>query len=328
MPKNMNRIGLLSGAASLAAIAVSTGFATPALAQSHAASGLDVIIVTAQKREQNVQDVPIAVTALTTDALEANRVTNVSDLSALAPGLTVSQAVGGALLPSFSMRGAVSLGVTPGTDKQISTYLDGVYLSAARGAMFNLPNLAAIEVPRGPQGTLFGRNATAGAVSIRSAPIPHPVPTSVGTTSSTVDPGRPRTAAHPTAPRISSASEPSGSRDLSRVAATAATVMTASTTITDRKSLSAVPKVWMAHSFTGPGVRSMTTAPTAARASLAAETSADTNWVTPRATTAPATPAEALPVPVEAGGGRSDIAAKLPPPAAGVNDEIKPEPLH
>lgn len=128
--------------------------------------GLEEIIVTAQKREQSLQDVPIAVTALTEDVLAANRIASVSDLSGLAPGVIVRTAAGGSQLPSFSIRGAISYGVVPGSDKQVSIYIDGVYMGSARGAIFDLPDIERIEMLRGPQGTLFGRNATAGAVSI------------------------------------------------------------------------------------------------------------------------------------------------------------------
>ncbi|MCB2076734.1 MAG: TonB-dependent receptor [Novosphingobium sp.] len=128
--------------------------------------GLSEIIVTAQKREQSLQDVPIAVTALTGDALSANRVYDVTDLTGLAPGLTVRTAAGGSKLPQFVIRGAFSGGLVPGSDKQVSIYLDGVYLSAPRGSIFDMPNVERIEVLRGPQGTLFGRNATAGAISV------------------------------------------------------------------------------------------------------------------------------------------------------------------
>ena len=130
------------------------------------AGGLEEIVVTAQKREQNLQDVPIAITAISGDSLKTNRVMSVSDLSGLAPGVIVRTAAGGSMLPSFSIRGAISYGVAPGSDKQVSIYIDGVYLTAARGAIFDLPDVERIEMLRGPQGTLFGRNATAGAVSI------------------------------------------------------------------------------------------------------------------------------------------------------------------
>jgi len=152
------------------AVAVVGLLPAQALAQSGPTAdrdgGLEEIIVTAQKREQNLQDVPIAVTALSGDTLATNRVTSVSDLSGLAPGVLVRTAAGGSMLPSFSIRGAISYGVAPGSDKQVSLYIDGVYLTAARGAIFDLPDVERIEMLRGPQGTLFGRNATAGAVSI------------------------------------------------------------------------------------------------------------------------------------------------------------------
>lgn len=141
--------------------------ATPAMAQgAEDNDGLDVIIVTAQKREQSLQDVPIAVTAISGDTLQANRVQNVIDLSSLAPGMTVYPSAGGSSIPVFSVRGQLSYGVAAGSDKQTSVYLDGVYLSSPRGSIFDLPDVQRIEVLRGPQGTLFGRNATTGAVSI------------------------------------------------------------------------------------------------------------------------------------------------------------------
>lgn len=127
---------------------------------------LEEIIVTAQKREQSLQDVPVAVTAVTEDALVANRITSVNDLSGMAPGVTVRPSAGGSQVPAFTIRGQSSYGVVAGSDKQVSLYLDGVYISSARGSIFDLPDVQRIEVLRGPQGTLFGRNATAGAVSI------------------------------------------------------------------------------------------------------------------------------------------------------------------
>ena len=143
-----------------------TMMSIPAMAQDSDNAGLTDIIVTAQRREQSMQDVPIAVTALSAETLQANRVTTVNDLSGLAPGVTVRPAAGGSQIPSFSLRGVVSYGVVPGSDKQVSIYLDGVYISSPRGSIFDLPDVQRIEMLRGPQGTLFGRNATAGAVSV------------------------------------------------------------------------------------------------------------------------------------------------------------------
>lgn len=159
-----HRMILLRGTASLAAAILATS--AHAQSDNYMDGGIQDIVVTAQKREQNLQDVPIAITAVTAAALEANRVTSVQDLSGLAPNFTVRPASGGVGLPTFSMRGITSFGVVPGSDKQISIYVDGVYLGSPRGSAFELPDIERIEVLRGPQGTLFGRNATAGAVSI------------------------------------------------------------------------------------------------------------------------------------------------------------------
>jgi len=129
-------------------------------------AALEEVVVTAQKREQSLQDVPVAVTALTQETLEVNSVINVNDLNGLAPNLSVRPSVGSVNLPVFNMRGITSYGIVPGSDKQISTYLDGVYLGSPRGGIFTLPDIQRLEVLRGPQGTLFGRNATGGAISV------------------------------------------------------------------------------------------------------------------------------------------------------------------
>ena len=148
-------------------VLASLGFGGTAFAQDASEDpGLQDIIVTAQKREQSLQDVPIAITALSQDAIRANRITNVLDLAAQAPNLAIRNAAGGTRIPNFSMRGSVSFGSVAGQDKAISLYLDGVYIGTSQGSTFELPDLERIEVLRGPQGTLFGRNATAGAISI------------------------------------------------------------------------------------------------------------------------------------------------------------------
>ena len=150
-----------------AAFAGLSATAAPVLAQdAQEGFGLQEIIVTAQKREQSVQDVPIAVTAVTAETLEANRISTVNDLGSVAPGVTVRPSAGGIQVPSFTIRGQNSFGVVAGSDKQVSIYLDGVYISSPRGSIFDLPDVERLEVLRGPQGTLFGRNATAGAVSV------------------------------------------------------------------------------------------------------------------------------------------------------------------
>lgn len=143
-------------------------YTTPVFAQERASeeTGVSEIIVTAQKREQRLQDVPIAVTALGEDSLRANRVQNVMDLTGLAPGLLARANAGGQNAPAYSLRGVFASAAVPMQDRQIATYVDGVYITGIRGAVFDLPDVQRIEVLRGPQGTLFGRNATAGAISV------------------------------------------------------------------------------------------------------------------------------------------------------------------
>jgi iron complex outermembrane receptor protein len=145
-----------------------TALGAPALAQAQAADSaqLEEVVVTAQKRQQRLQDVPVSVTALPAESLVANRITSVRDLDAVAPNLTVRFIVGGNLLPNYTIRGLVSLGSALGSDKGVAVYLDGVYLGSANGSAFDIGEIERIEVLRGPQGTLFGRNSTGGAISI------------------------------------------------------------------------------------------------------------------------------------------------------------------
>jgi len=162
MTLNNGRFRLLGSTACVLALAI----APAAFADTGPDDGLQEIIVTAQKREQSLQDVPIAISAIGSETIQANRVGNVTDLSGLAPGLTTMPTPGGSQTPQFSMRGTTTNGSVQGSDRGVGIYIDGVYIAAARGAIFDLPDIQRIEVLRGPQGTLFGRNSTAGAISI------------------------------------------------------------------------------------------------------------------------------------------------------------------
>jgi len=158
------RAGLLGCTALVGAAGVASG--AWAQAAPDDANTVGEVVVTAQKRAQNLQDVPIAVTALSQDTLQANRVTSVMDLTGLAPGLLARSNPGNLGSPSFAMRGVLATASQPSQDRQISIYVDGVYIGSTRGSVTDLPDLQRIEVLRGPQGTLFGRNATAGAISV------------------------------------------------------------------------------------------------------------------------------------------------------------------
>jgi len=124
--RNANKLrSLLWGTASVSAALTALHGAAYAQA-SDQTGGVNEIIVTAQKREQSIQDVPIAVTALDNTALEANRVESVADLTGLAPGLVARTTAGGGNSPSFALRGVNANASVPSQDRQISLYIDGV----------------------------------------------------------------------------------------------------------------------------------------------------------------------------------------------------------
>lgn len=133
------------------------------LAQAQQGAELDEIVVTAQKREQRIQDVPITVTELSSDDLARADVTTTSDLPSVVSGLVWSNQ-GAWVLPS--LRGISTSVSAIGSSSPVAVYLDGVYQPMEAGALTDLPDVQRIEVLKGPQGTLFGRNATGGAISI------------------------------------------------------------------------------------------------------------------------------------------------------------------
>jgi len=148
------------------AIIVGSMIGAPAFAQdAESAGGLEEIVVTAQKREQSVQDVPTSVSAITAEDLEINRIQSVADLDSVTPGLTITTIPAGNSSPVYSMRGVIGLGTAPGADRGVALYVDGVYIGGP-GANSDIADIERVEVLKGPQGTLFGRNSTGGAVSI------------------------------------------------------------------------------------------------------------------------------------------------------------------
>jgi iron complex outermembrane receptor protein len=128
---------------------------------------LQDIVVTAQKREQNLQDVPVAVTAITADTLVNRNVATVSDLTRLAPSLTVTT---GAVPTnnSINLRGIGTVAFSTAIEPSVAVIVDDVALLQQAQAFSGLSDIARIEVLRGPQGTLFGKNASAGALNIVS----------------------------------------------------------------------------------------------------------------------------------------------------------------
>ncbi len=123
----------------------------------------DEVVVTAQKRSENIRDVPISITALTGEELEDAGVTNSLELGAVVPSLKIDR-VGSSTIPA--VRGVSSYVTTAGADPNVAMYIDDVYVASMQTATLDLADISRIEVLKGPQGTLFGRNATGGAIRI------------------------------------------------------------------------------------------------------------------------------------------------------------------
>ncbi len=144
------------------------GTSTVALAQTSAAednAGLEDIIVTATKRNENLQDVPVAVSAISSTALAAQGVFETSDLNHAMPNLQVSSPYG-QQQPNFSLRGVgVGTEFNANAASPVGVYVDEVYQSFRASHGQQLYDLEQIEVVRGPQGTLYGRNTTGGAIN-------------------------------------------------------------------------------------------------------------------------------------------------------------------
>lgn len=135
-----------------------------ALIATHAhAQELQEIVVTAQKRSENIQKVPIAITAVTSDLATSAGVRTSEDLTVVVPGLNIQKQTGAA---DIFVRGVGTAGGQTGQESAVATFIDGVYQPAMQTASFSLNNIERIEVLKGPQGTLYGRNATGGAINV------------------------------------------------------------------------------------------------------------------------------------------------------------------
>jgi iron complex outermembrane recepter protein len=136
-------------------------------AQAEEVSKLDTIIVTAQKREQSILEVPVAVSAISSESLEAAGVTRLDDLSSAFPNVYMNTN-NSLRTTSISIRGVASNPNNPGVDQGVGVFVDGVYQSRPTTINTNLYDLERVEVIRGPQGALYGKNTIAGAVNLIS----------------------------------------------------------------------------------------------------------------------------------------------------------------
>lgn len=142
-----------------------TGMASPTMA----AMAIDEIVVTARKSEESLQQTPVAVTALSEQMLAEAQVTEIADLQRTAPNLSIMKGgTGSSSLVFVSVRGNAQTSPSGGTDPSVAVYVDGVYYARPTGGNLDMFDVSQAEVLRGPQGTLFGRNTTGGALNIRT----------------------------------------------------------------------------------------------------------------------------------------------------------------
>lgn len=151
------------------AIAAGISFSSAANAQDEALEvnqGEARIIVTARRQEENLQDTPVAITALSGAQLENRQILDVQDLQSAVPNMTIATYPGDPASVSIQLRGQVQSDLVATNDPAVAVYLDGVYLGRGNSGSLNLLDMQRVEVLRGPQGTLFGRNTTGGAINI------------------------------------------------------------------------------------------------------------------------------------------------------------------
>lgn len=159
----------LMAASSLMGVAI----AHPTLAQSaddgaETASAINDIVVTARRREEKLQDVPVAITALSGDQLAERGVVKLEDIRFQAPGFQVQPGPYGSAVPAFQIRGQRQQEALITQDPSVGVYVDEVYQARVHGVNQALLDLENVQVLKGPQGTLFGRNTTGGALLVQS----------------------------------------------------------------------------------------------------------------------------------------------------------------
>jgi iron complex outermembrane receptor protein len=155
----------------------STFLCSPLWAQSAAGSDDDAtvhneneILVTANRRTERLQDVPIAVNVFSAQSLKAASISDIQYLSSLVPGLTITKTVNS----QYFLRGIGTSSTTINSEQSVASYIDGVYVFTTYGSL-SLANLDRVEVLRGPQGTLFGRNTTGGVIqAVTPDPLARP----------------------------------------------------------------------------------------------------------------------------------------------------------
>ena len=147
---------------------IAIGLALPAIAQDQRVTILEEIVVTASKRQSTLQETPIAVSVVSATDLKDSQIQDIKDLQFLVPSLRVTQLQSSGNT-NFLIRGFGNGANNAGIEPSVGVFVDGVYRSRSASALADLPNLERVEVLRGPQSTLFGKNASAGVISVITA---------------------------------------------------------------------------------------------------------------------------------------------------------------
>lgn len=155
---------LLAGAAVVWSLPATAQDAAATADQAQQEGTLEDVVVTAQRREQSLQDVPISVTTFSAASIAALSAESIGDLDTFTPGLTINDT--SVTQPSFTIRGVQTDDFGIGTDPSVGIFIDGVYSGRSGSSLIFFNDVARVEVLKGPQGTLFGRNTSGGAISI------------------------------------------------------------------------------------------------------------------------------------------------------------------
>lgn len=134
--------------------------------QGTLAAGIEEVVVTAQKREQNLLETPIAISALSTAAIEERNIHDVAALNGMVPNLRLASSPGNANGATINIRGSVTINPALTMEPTVGLYLDGIYIGKNVGGVFDIADLERVEVLRGPQGTLYGKNTLGGAINL------------------------------------------------------------------------------------------------------------------------------------------------------------------
>ncbi|MET0182127.1 MAG: TonB-dependent receptor plug domain-containing protein, partial [Caulobacterales bacterium] len=166
--KLLSSVFVLAATAAMSTVTAHAQEAETTAPTAAPASGFDDIVVTARKVEENIQEVPVAITAFSGAQMEERNVTNLIDIGKFTPGFQITQAANGPQTLSIQSRGQVQGDTLATLEPSIGVYVDQMYWARPKGLNTSMLDLSNAQVLRGPQGTLFGRNTTGGALLLTS----------------------------------------------------------------------------------------------------------------------------------------------------------------